>query len=145
MQLLASLFIPEKSHTISGILPSRLCFFKGLFVNAPFFYDLSRIRAHTKADNFTKALALPAFWEHHPYLMGLHFLTSLHGACCNVVTRHSNLFIGGEMLSPLLGLLSVIGLLDSLSTFLTCYMLLTYPELHSYYLVHIILPLTSVN
>ena len=34
--------------------------------------------AHNKADHFTKALALPAFREHCPYLMGLRFLTAHH-------------------------------------------------------------------
>jgi hypothetical protein len=36
--------------------------------------------AHNKADHFTKALALPAFREHCPYLMGLRFLTAHHAA-----------------------------------------------------------------
>ena len=36
--------------------------------------------AHNKADHFTKALALPAFRKHCPYLMGLQFLTVHHAA-----------------------------------------------------------------
>jgi hypothetical protein len=36
--------------------------------------------AHNKADHFTKALALPAFREHCPYLMGLRFITANHAA-----------------------------------------------------------------
>jgi hypothetical protein len=34
--------------------------------------------AQNKADHFTKALALPAFHEHCPYLMGLQFITAHH-------------------------------------------------------------------
>mgnify|MGYP000361726594 CR=1 FL=1 len=36
--------------------------------------------AQNKADHFTKALPLPAFRDHCPYLMGLRFITAKHAA-----------------------------------------------------------------
>jgi hypothetical protein len=39
-----------------------------------------QICTENKADHLTKALALPAFREHCPYLMGLRFITAHHVA-----------------------------------------------------------------
>jgi hypothetical protein len=47
--------------------------------------------AHHKADHFTKALALPVFHEHCPYLMGLRFLTAHHAALVFQLRRESSI------------------------------------------------------
>jgi hypothetical protein len=45
--------------------------------------------AQKKADHFTKALSLPTFREHCPYLMGLRFITAHHEAAVFQLRRGS--------------------------------------------------------